>query len=408
MCNDGYSFRYISLIYFAVRGFVCNFASEEYSIMGININKGNEGLGMSTSKKFAVLLRRGMGLKPKDGSMSMPEIDGEEEWREVLVLGKEQAVIGILERGIQLMPPENLPPKQLFLQYCMLSQKITLLNRKTDGASVKVAEMLEQEGFHYCILKGQGNALAYTDPSARMPGDIDVWVAATPKEVVAFARKKLPDVKPCYHHVEYVKCDGIEVELHYRPAFLNNPLHNSRLQRWFLAEAASQCSHRVELPNDAGAVNIPTDAFNRIFQMAHIMNHVIHEGVGIRQLMDYYFLLRKGFTPEEQQRDEQLLRRFGLYNIAAAVMYTLRQLFAIPVNRMIVPADSRRGQFLLKEVLEGGNFGRFNPQARSARTRLAKNVLRLRRDFRLVTMFPSECLSEPMFRLWHFFWRLWF
>ena len=323
-----------------------------------------------------------------------------------MALGKEQAVMGILERGIRLMPPENQPPRQLFLRSAMLSQKIATLNRKVDEASLKVAAMLEQEGFRYCILKGQGNALAYTDPAARMPGDVDVWVAAAPEQVVAFARKARPDANACYHHVEYAKCDGVEVELHYRPAFLNNPLHNSRLQQWFLSEAATQCAHRAELLNDAGTINVPTDAFNRIFQMAHIMSHVIHEGVGIRQLMDYYFLLRKGFTPEEQQRDEQLLRRFGLYNVAAAVMYTLRQLFAMPESKMLVPPDRRRGLFLINEVLYGGNFGHYAPQSRRARTKFAKNILRLRRDLRLLTVFPSECLSEPLFRLWHLFWRL--
>lgn len=361
---------------------------------------------MLTSKKFVILLRRGMGLQDKDGSMSTPVVDDDTEWKYVMALGKEQTVMGILERGIRYVPEEQRPPKRLFLQSYMVSQKIGVLNSKLDDTSVKVAAIMEQAGFPYCILKGQGNALAYPDPSARMPGDIDVWIAAKPEQVISFARKELPNAKACYHHVEYVKCDGVEVELHYRPAFLNNLFYNNRLQRWFLSESAAQCSHRVELPNGAGTINVPTDAFNRIFQMAHIMNHVVHEGVGIRQLMDYYFLLMKGFSPEERQQDELLLRRFGLYDIAGAVMYTLRQLFTIPEEKMIVPPNRRRGRFLLKEVFEGGNFGRFNPQSRSARTQFAKNMLRLRRDWRLLTMFPSECLSEPLFRLWHFFWRL--
>lgn len=361
---------------------------------------------MTINNKFAILLRLGMGMKPKDDSKSIPDIDGDREWAIVMALGKRQAVMGILERGIQLVPPEHRPPQDLFMHAYMVSQKIGLLNKKVDMVSVKVATMLEQAGFSYCILKGQGNALAYPDPSARTPGDIDVWVAAPPSQVISFARQAQPNAKACYHHVEYVKCDGIEVELHYRPAFLNNPLYNSRLQRWFKSEAATQCSHRVELSNEAGAMNVPTDAFNRIFQIAHIMNHVVHEGIGIRQLMDYYFLLRKGFSPEEQKREEQLLRHLGLYNITAAVMYMLRQLFAMPLDKMIVPPDRRRGLFLLKEVLEGGNFGRYNPHALTARTKFAKNMLRLRRDLRLLTIFPSECLCEPIFRLWHFFWRL--
>lgn len=360
---------------------------------------------MTTSKKFALLLRRGMGLKAKDGKNMIPDIENDEEWKEVIALGKEQAVVGILERGIRLVPPERRPSEELLLQSLLMSKKTALINKKVDMAAIKVANMFEQAGFHYCLLKGQGNALLYPDPTARMPGDIDIWIAASPRQVITFARKEKPRAKACYHHVEYVKCDGVEVELHYRPAFLNHPLHNSRLQKWFLNEAQAQCSHRVELPNGAGAINVPTDTFNRIFLMAHIMNHVVHDGLGVRQLMDYYFLLRKGFTPEEQQRDVQLLRHFGLYNITASVMYTLRQLFAMPVDKMLVPPDRRRGLFLLKEVLEGGNFGHYNPQYRKARTSFSKNILRLKRDLRLVIMFPSECLSEPIFRLWHFFWR---
>jgi hypothetical protein len=183
------------------------------------------------------------------------------------------------------------------------------------------------------------------------------------------------------------------------------PVHNRRLQKWFMSQASAQCSHRAELPEGAGTVNVPTDSFNRIFQMAHMMDHVVHEGLGMRQLMDYYFLLRKGFTTEEQQRDEQLLRHFGLYSMTAAVMYVLRQLFALPVDKMLVPADSKRGRILLEEVLDGGNFGQNSVESLQARTQLAKNMLRFRRDLRLMMVFPSECLCEPFFRLWHYFWR---
>jgi hypothetical protein len=183
-----------------------------------------------------------------------------------------------------------------------------------------------------------------------MPGDIDVWVMAPPKQVIAFARKARPDAFACYHHVEYVSCDGTEVELHYRPAFLNNLIHNRRLQQWFLSEAAAQREHRVELPNGTGTVSVPTNAFNRIFLMTHIMNHVIHDGIGMRQMMDYYYLLRQGFTEEERQHDVQLLQQFGLYDITAAVMFVLRQLFAMPKQYLLVPPDERRGTFLMDEI----------------------------------------------------------
>ncbi len=360
---------------------------------------------MTPIKKFVILMRRGMGLKTKDGQQPMPDIDGEQEWQLMMKLAKMQTVQGVIGRCIQMMPEEQRPPRKIYKGACVLSEKIASINNKIDTASVKVAAMLDEAGLPCCILKGQGIALAYPDPTVRMPGDIDVWVMAPPKQVIAFARKALPNAFACYHHVEYVKCDDIEVELHYRPAFLNNPIHNRRLQQWFLSETAAQLEHRVELPNGAGLVSVPTNAFNRIFLMAHIMNHVIHEGIGMRQMMDYYYLLRQGFTEEERQHDVQLLKQFGLYDITAAVMFVLRQLFAMPKRLLLVPPDERYGTFLMNEILHGGNFGIFNPQSAQARTPWGKNILRLKRDWRLLTIFPSECLWEPIFRWWHFFWR---
>ena len=371
---------------------------------------GKKGLdayfhNMTPIRNFILLMRRGMGLKAKDGQQPMPDIDGEQEWQQMMGFAKKQAVRGMIALGIRMMPEEQRPPRKIYMEALMLIEKIVLINKKVDAACIKLAAMMDEAGLPCCILKGQGIALTYSDPTARIPGDIDVWVMAPPKQVIAFARKALPDAKACYHHVEYVKCDGIEVELHYRPAYLNNPIHNSRLQRWFLSEAAVQLEHRVELPNGAGAVSVPTNAFNRIFMMAHIMNHVIQEGIGMRQMMDYYFLLRQGFTEEEQLHDVQLLRQFGLYKITAAVMYVLRQLFAMPKRLLLVPPDEQSGTFLMNEILYGGNFGHYNPQSTQARTPWSKNMLRLKRDWQLLTIFPSECLCEPIFRWWHFFWR---
>jgi hypothetical protein len=371
----------------------------------VEYHERENGETMTPIKKFVILMRLGMGLEAKDGQWPTPDIDSEQEWLLMMKLAKKQSIQGVIGRGIQMMLEEQHSPRKIYIQACLLNEKAASINGKIDAACVKVAAMLDEARLPCCLLKGQGIALAYPDPTARVPGDIDVWVMAPPKQVIGFARKSLPDAFACYHHVEYVKCDGIEVELHYRPAFLNNPIHNSRLQQWFLSQAPAQLEHRVELPSGAGTVSVPTKAFNRIFMMAHIMNHVIHEGIGIRQMMDYYFLLQQGFTEEEQRHDVQLLRQFGLYHITAAVMFVLQKLFVLPKEQQLVPPDEHRGTFLMNEIFYGGNFGHYSRQSIQARTSWSKNMQRLKRDWRLLTIFPSECLWEPLFRWWHFFWR---
>ena len=36
---------------------------------------------------------------------------------------------------------------------------------------------------------------------------------------------------------------------------------------------------------------IPTVEFNIIFQLTHIYSHLMNEGIGLRQLVDYYYVL---------------------------------------------------------------------------------------------------------------------
>jgi len=38
--------------------------------------------------------------------------------------------------------------------------------------------------------------------------------------------------------------------------------------------------------------------------------------------------------------------------------------------------------------------------------RMGHNLQRVYRDIRLVKYFPAEAMSEPLFRTWHFFWRV--
>ena len=69
---------------------------------------------MSSIRKFVLLMRRGMGLKSKDGQQALPDINGEQEWQLMMKMAKKQAVQGIIERGIRLMPEEQRPPRKIY------------------------------------------------------------------------------------------------------------------------------------------------------------------------------------------------------------------------------------------------------------------------------------------------------
>ena len=100
------------------------------------------------------------------------------------------------------------------------------------------------------------------------------------------------------------------------------------------------------------------------------------------------------------------LKELGLWEFAGGIMYIMQEVFDMPASRLIVPPNEKYGRFVLNEVLEAGNFGRHDARNRFGRSQLGHNLQRVYRDIRLVRYFPAEALCEPLFRTWHFFWRL--
>ena len=244
----------------------------------------------------------------------------------------------------------------------------------------------------------------YPNPYSRTPGDIDIWVEGGDKRVISFVRSISPHEKACYHHIEFPSYKGVEVEVHYRPSFLQCFWHNRRLQKYYEMVKEEQFSHRMKL-GEQGEIAIPTAEFNLIFQLTHIYAHLMNEGIGLRQLLDYYFVLLHADIKNLAEL-QRILKHFGLWKFAGAIMYIMHEVFGMPASRLIVPLNEKYGNFVLNEVLEAGNFGSYDKRNRFGKSQLGHNLQRVYRDIRLIKYFPAEALSEPIFRVWHFFWRM--
>ena len=441
------------------------------------------------------------------------------DWRVLYAMARKQCLVGVLFDGIKRLPADVGMDKGLLFQWMAQNQTLRKANARLDKAAVEVAEWFGRKGFRTCVLKGQGNALLYPPGMERTPGDIDLWVDGGDRKVVSFVRSLSPDEKVCYHHIGFPEYNGVEVEVHFRPSFLFCFRHNRRLQGYYERVMDGQFAHKVKL-GEQGEVAVPKAEFNLIFQLTHIFTHLMNEGIGLRQLLDYFFLLKNtdfggntdgdGFLSNTDSTDntdriggnadgdgfllntdytdntdriggnadgdgfllntdytdytdkfsgstggdgfllntncsdntdriggnadgdgfwvntdctdntdriggnadgvdrrllQDELRRLGLWEFAGAVMYIMKEVFGLEDNRLIVPPDVKRGRLVLKEVLEAGNFGQYDKRNWFGHSALGHNLQRLYRDMRLVRYFPEEALSEPFFRIWHFFWR---
>ena len=413
---------------------------------------------LKQQKIFFEFLRFCIG-SAKEIPGSLKEVD----WKKLYRIAQKQALVGILFDGIQRLPSSDVGiSRDLLLQWMAQCQMLEKANVRLNDAAIQVSEWFRKKGLRTCILKGQGNALMYPNPYSRNPGDIDIWVEGGDKRVISFVRSISPHKKACYHHIEFPSYKGVEVEVHYRPSFLLCFWHNRKLQKYYERVKEEQFSHRVML-GEQGEIAIPTVEFNLIFQLTHIFSHLMNEGIGLRQLVDYYYVLcdfykvyqnfsnpsvslSKGsstFSPSpsssgsgdvtallgarnryalrlaDLQRStpdcagwdrlgvlQKELKELGLWKFAGGIMYIMQEVFGMPASRLIVPPNEKYGRFVLNEVLEAGNFGKHDARNRFGRSKLGHNLQRVYRDIRLVRYFPAEALCEPLFRIWHFFWRL--
>ena len=366
---------------------------------------------MNDITAFFAFLKYCLGYKE-----NMSRVIAGMNWHELYSFASKQALLGLCFEGIERLGeeyPEELKRnpigRELLMTWMGKAQQIRRQNMKVNAVASKLFSMLRVDGMRCCILKGQGNALMYPNPYSRTPGDIDVWIDASRERIMEYAQKKFElgdDIR--LQHLE-TSLDGVPVELHFFPCSMNNPIYHARLQKWFKRNADLQCSHIVGLPDGAGDVAIPTTAFNVIYQLTHLYHHFFDEGIGMRQIIDYYYVVNNDELLVIRDTLQRELKYLGLWKFAGAVMYVLHEALGLSGEKMIAPMDEKRGKLLLAEILNGGNFGRhFTKYGHFTQQGMAKKYfLKIWRNMHFVRYYPAEALCEPLFRTWHFLWRMW-
>lgn len=358
---------------------------------------------------------------------SAKEIPGslkEVDWKELYAIAKKQALLGVLFHGIQRLPKELAPEQKLLMQWMVMAEMIRKQNIKLFQDSVKVCQNFENEGFANCILKGQGNALLYPDPYMRTPGDIDIYLSGGRKKIMKYVDRVCPNQVMRYHHVDFPVMKTA-IEVHFTPSYMFYPIHNRRMQKWFEEVMGEQCNHWVSLPDGYGEIHVPQVSFNVIYILSHLYRHIFTEGIGLRQLLDYYFVLLKWHTdltnltdsnkslPQMTQINTDVdalrheLKYLGLWKFAQAVMFVMKEVFGLSEDRMIAPMDEREGWFLLDEIMRGGNFGQYDDRMGSkvGESKIHRYFRMNLRNLRFVKHYPTEALSEPLFRTWFAVWK---
>ena len=314
------------------------------------------------------------------------------EWICLFQVAQKQAIVGVLLGGLERLPKEQLPSQNILLQWVGLAQ----MNDVTYSIHCKRAKELTNkfavQGVKSCVLKGLGIAQLYPRPSMRQCGDIDLWINGDRDKVTSWIKSQCVVDRPVWHHVDAKFFEDVETEIHFHPGWLYNPFKNRKLQHWFKEHQEQQ----IMMDENLGFA-YPTVRFNAVYALVHLYHHVIEEGVGIRHVVDYYYIL-KALPSAEKMGVVDDLKLFGMLKLVKAMMWVLMAVCGISSEYLLCEPDEKEGRFLLDEIMRGGNFGHYRKDNRKRNSAA--------RMFALLPHYPSEVLWVVPWKLWHKGWRV--
>ena len=360
---------------------------------------------------FFELIRVSLGIQKE-----LSRIPTSEEWNDLLEISKKQALSGICGYGLQTLYKDSRYsasiPKRFLLQWVGLAGVIKNENQKVNKQSVKLIKYFSEQGFNCSILKGQGMAAYYKNDLVdlrllRQSGDIDLWVGGGRKAVWSHIRKNFGLFEYDYKTVHPSFYRDTEVEIHWIPEILMNLIRNRRLQKFWKNHEKELYSDTIELPEGVGRIQIPSVSMNRFYILLHCYRHAFDSGVGLRQVMDYYFVLQQDKDKASRTVTMRLVNSFGLSKFAAAMMWVMKELFHMEDDYLLCAPNEKEGKFLLNEIMQTGNFGQYDERLKPIGDSKIVRIIstKLQRAPYLIIHYPMEVLWAPVWKIYHFIWK---
>jgi len=316
----------------------------------------------NTEKAFLELVRAGLweDLKFKDESLKFKDF-GSADWDALLLLAREQSVVGLLAAGLEHVKDVQVPHGWAF----QVVRKALSLEQKNRNKNVFVNELtgeLEGEGIRAVMVKGQGLAQCYKRPLWRASGDIDLYLDEDDfQKAKAFFRPRVNKFDPDNDYTRHINMTykGWVVEIH-----ANQHSRLSARTDRVLDEVHRDIFYKggVRIWDNGGkAVTLPSADNDAILVFTHFLHHFYNGGIGLRQICDWCRLL---YTYRESLNYgllESRIRQMGLltewkafYNLACKYlgMPDLDPRFMVHDSRL-----DKKAERIMDFIMEVGNFG---------------------------------------------------
>jgi len=335
-----------------------------------------------------------------------------DEWQGLYGLCLKHAIAGVTFAGVRKLQQNGVNiPSEVYWQWLGLVSQVQQRNEVMNAHCIEAFNRLQKAGFKTCFLKGQGIAQLYDSELSmlRQSGDIDMWVDGGMKKALVLARTNYGDVAFDYINAHVPMFKETEVELHWRVSSMNNLIKNLKIQNWIKKNKNELLNTTIEFPNGVGSIPVPSITFNRYYILLHCYNHIFSEGLGLRQIMDLYFVLAQECFDKAKDSvfKKFFLDSLGLRRFASAMMWIMGYVFGLEREKMLCEPDEKEGKYILNEVMQNGNMGHHDQRIKrvSKNAKIQSVAASLQHTWHLATHYPSEFLWTPIWIVWHYVWK---
>ncbi len=307
---------------------------------------------------FLELLQVSLGI-----SETPSWVPSSQEWQGIWRIAKEQAIVGVLIEGIERLPSALQPPESVLIQWIGRMRRIARQNEIKNEAVVELCKESKENGTQILVVKGQTLAALYPNKYLRQSGDIDYLVCPDDwsrayQSLISAHGESVRDAN-AEKHIEWRK-DEVLYEMHHELASFAYPKH----QRYWKSVIEKEIWENPWTVDIEGyAVPTLSPVYNVLYVFVHLFEHFIKEGIGLRHLVDWYYLIKKAnlsLGSREALVLENHLKALGLRNAFTGFGAILTDYMGLTGESFpfeITDKNHRYAPSLMENILEMGNLG---------------------------------------------------
>ena len=353
-----------------------------------------------SQQQFLELLRSGLWGRTAATTLFQEGVD----WKAVLRIATEQTVQVIVADGIETLPEELWPPKEIMIKLMMIRIKIQQMHNLLNTTLNQIVEALHAENIPSVLLKGQGVAQNYTKPESRSCGDIDIYIgrenfAKGCDKIRNLNKEEQTDTPESEQHM-HLELNGVVIEVHKIASVINQSSKARDFEEW--TNAATIRHQGTFYKNQGTRIQLPEETFNAFFILYHAVRHMFSEGVGFRQICDWSMFLHKHHQKINTTELEKRLKAYRLTAIWKEFSILAHKVIGVPKEHIPLNPkndDSNITETLTNRIFISGNFGIFDTDRRNPNEK--KYLKRKWRSFRfqssrlfkLFRLFPTFTLT---------------